>query len=73
MKKIFFKKSLKTQTNDKMFFEDHAWVCGFRAKNGKNQEQRFFFKKDNIEKRINDFLFFLKTKRFFEEAQKEDW
>ena len=46
---------------------------GFIAKNGKIQENKGFFKKNNIEKRINDFLIFSETKRLFEEAQKEDW
>ena len=44
-----------------------------KAKSGKNLEKKVFFKKNNIEKRINDFLICSKTKRFFEEDPKEDW
>ena len=68
-KDIFSKKSLKTQTNDKMFFEDHAWSAVWKRRVVKIRKKRFF-KKNNIEKRINDFVF-SETKRFFEEAQNE--
>ena len=46
---------------------------GFLAKSGKIRKKGFF-KKDNNEKRINDFLIsFEKQNDFFEEARKEDW
>ena len=45
---------------------------GFTAKSGKIRKKGFF-KKDNIEKRINDFLISFENKTIFEEAQKEDW
>ena len=48
-----------------MFFEGD----GFRAESGRNQEKGFF-KKNNIEKRINDFLI-SKTKRFFKGPKKK--
>ena len=55
-----------------MFFEGHAWEKGavFIAKSGTNQEKGFF-KKNTIEKRINDFLIFSKTKRFLKRPKKK--
>ena len=43
-----------------------------KSEKWKNQEKQVF-SKNNIEKRINDFLIFSKTERFFEEDHKEDW
>ena len=51
-----------------MFSEDHAWRCGFIAKIGKrklvNIQKKRFFRKNKIEKGIDDFLFFNKKTIF---------
>ena len=41
IKKIFFKKSLKTQTNGNMFFEDHAWETVLERKVEKSSQNVF--------------------------------
>ena len=54
---------MKTQTNGNMFFEDHVWVTVSERK-VKNLEKGFF-KKNIIEKRINDFLISFENKTIF--------
>ena len=53
---------MKTQTNGKMFFEDHAWETVLERKVEKSRKKGFF-KKNNIETRIIDFLISFEKKK----------